>query len=75
MSSVTEAQTDRLRRMKRLFVQASLAEVIGAHNGTDGLDELVTSIARKCCENFSEPLVRELIIEIAEKLGYEGCTE
>ena len=75
MSSVTEAQTDRLRRMQRLFVQVSLTEFIGAHNGTDGLDELVTSVARKCCENFSEPLVRELIIEIAEKLGYDGGTE
>lgn len=75
MSSVTEAQTDRLRRMQRLFVQASLAEVIGADNGMDGLDELVTSVARKCSENFSEPLVRELIIEIAEKLGYDGGTE
>jgi hypothetical protein len=75
MSSMTEPQTDRLRLIQRLFVQASLAEVIGALSETDGLDMLVTSVARKCCENFSEPVVRELIIEIALKLGYDGCTE
>jgi hypothetical protein len=75
MSSIPAAQTDRLRLMQRLFVQAALAEAIGPHSDTGSLDELVTSVARRCCENFSEPVVRELIIEIAEKLGYEGSAE
>ncbi len=64
MSSVTAAPTDRLRFIQRLFVQAALAEAIGAHRDTDGLDELVAKVARRCCGNFSEPVVRELIIEI-----------
>ena len=72
MSSVTAAPTDRLGLMKRLFVQAVMAEALGPDSDTDSLDELVTSVARKCCDNFSEAVVRELIIEIAGKLGYEG---
>ena len=56
-------------------MQVSLAEAIGAHSDTDGLDQLVASVAHRCCENFSEPVVRELIIEIAEKIGYEGSAE
>ena len=75
MSSVTAAPTDRLGLMKRLFVQAALAEALGPDSDTDSLDELVTSVARKCCDNFSEAVVRELIIEIAGKLGYEGGVE
>jgi hypothetical protein len=73
--SIPASQTDRLRLMKRLLVHAALAEAIGPHSETGSLDELVASVARRCCENFSEPVVRELIIEIAEKLGYEGSAE
>ncbi len=63
MSSIPAAQTDRLRLIQRLFVQVALAEAIGPHSDTGSLDELVASVARRCCENFSEAVVRELIIE------------
>jgi hypothetical protein len=74
---MTEVQRDHLndimRSIQRKFVESSLNAVIDARNETDGLDKVVTSIALKCRENgttFSEPLVRELIIEITEKVGY-----
>jgi hypothetical protein len=64
-----------MRSIQRRFVVAALAEEIGPHSQTDGLDVLVSAVARKCRSNgtmFSDDLVRELIIEISQELGYEG---
>jgi hypothetical protein len=75
---MTQAQKDSLnslmRSIQRKFVEASLAEVMNSYDDMHSLDTLTTRVTMKCEENgntFSETLVQDLIIEIAEKLGYE----
>jgi hypothetical protein len=66
---------DIMRSIQRKFVVEALAECLGDTSVTDGLDHLVASVRANCHQKgatFSEHLVRELIIEISEKLGYEG---
>ena len=73
MENLTQQQQDHvnhiMRCIQKRFVEHSLAQVIDAFDEADGFPRLVTAVALKCRENgcrFSEPLVQELILEIAQ---------
>jgi len=70
-----------MRKIQRRFVVECLGDQLGADSAAggmdcmDAMDALVANVALQCRRNgaeLSEGLVRELIFEIAEKLGYEG---
>ncbi len=62
-----------MRKIQRRFVVECLGDQLGSDSAAGGMDALVTKVAVQCRQNgaeLSEGLVRELIFEIAEKLGY-----
>lgn len=64
-----------MRSIQKKFVVTALADELRPDTPPDGLDDLVTVVARKCRDqgaDFSDALVRELIIEIAGMMGYDG---
>jgi hypothetical protein len=64
-----------MRSIQKKFVVTALADELRSDTPPDGLDDLVTAVARKCRDqdaDFSDALVRELIIEIAGIMGYDG---
>ena len=66
-----------MRAIQKRFVVEALAEALQP-SSTNTLDTLVESVAAHCRANgatFSDALVRELIIEVAEQMGYEGPTD
>jgi hypothetical protein len=62
-----------MRKIQRRFVVECLGDQLGTDSAAGGMDALVANVALQCRQNgaeLSEGLVRELIFEIAEKLGY-----
>ena len=64
-----------IKSIQRKFVVDCLADLLQPDNGMDSLDTLVPAIVQQCSDRgvvLHPALVRELVIEIAEKLGFPG---
>ncbi len=64
-----------MRGIQKRFVVDALADALQPHSATESLDVLVAAVAAHCRANgadFSHALVRELIIEVAGMMGYDG---
>jgi hypothetical protein len=67
-----------MRAIQKRFVVDALADALQVDSATDSLDVLVAAVAAHCRANgahFSSALVRELIIEVAGMMGYDGPTD